>query len=88
MSNTKIMKLLILIHHGNSVLIQIGKNAFNNLLIYKPIHNRSILTTIPYIFMIYKNIPSTIPRCSLCFLGPVFTGIKGLIREGLLTQPD
>lgn len=42
MSNTKIMKLLILIHHGNSVLIQIGKNAFKNLLIYKPIHNRSI----------------------------------------------
>lgn len=42
MSNTKIMKLLILIHNGNSVLIQIGKNAFNNLLIYKPIHNRSI----------------------------------------------
>lgn len=42
MSNTKIMKLLILIHLGNSVLIQIGKNTFNNLLIYKPIHNRSI----------------------------------------------
>lgn len=69
-----------------TVLKIICKNALNNL-IFKLYNN--LLSTIPYIFMIYKNIPSTdYPRCSLWFLGPVFTRIKGLVREGLLTQFD